>query len=534
MIIFAYMMRKIYCIMMSALLVCSCRHGQIGGALTDLDAVIRQEAVFNQEFDMKADAFRQHYNTAETAEQRWDHAHSLYNLYYSNSLDSSLFYLDRMHLHARDAHQKLRTQMSDLTIRMERMNDRGALDVFHRLDTIGLMSDHNIRKAYYSTGITIYYHLYKSELPPEEKVACRQTLQSLRAQYIYLDTESFYGQKILAQFDRDNGEYLTALERFMKIYDLEEDHHERASTAYNIATICKYTGDEDERIIWLARSAQEDFRSASRDYLSLYELALMLYDRGMYIEANKYIERNLADAFFGNFNSRYISSGKAHVMINDAERHRARSKMILMIAIICALVIMMIIMCILLKYSAVQRIRIKEQRDMLHIANEEVGQLNRNLLDANKIKDNYVFRYMEMSIRYLDRFDDFRNHIRSVAHSKGLEEAMKYLRSRDDMYQEYDNFYTIFDETFLGIYPDFVQKVNALLREDARFPISSSRVLRTELRVLAAIRLGITESGKIATFLKCAPPTVYTYRAKLRNSAICDKDKFEDLVRSIQ
>ena len=66
---------------------------------------------------------------------------------------------------------------------------------------------------------------------------------------------------------------------------------------------------------------------------------------------------------------------------------------------------------------------------------------------------------------------------------------MKHLRSREDMYQEYDNFYTIFDETFLGIYPDFVQKVNALLREDARFPVPTTRILRTELRVLAAIRL---------------------------------------------
>ena len=414
------------------------------------------------------------------------------------------------------------------------MNNEESLEDFHNLDTAALLTDDNIRKAYYSTGIALYYQLYKSELPTEEKVACRQTLQALRAQYIYLDTESFYAQKIIAQYDRDNGDYQAALDRFMDIYVRETDHHERASTAYNIATIHKYLGNDDVRIVWLAKSAEEDFRSAGKDYLSLYELALMLYDRGKYIEANKYIERNLADAFFGNFNSRYINSGKAHVLVNDAERHRARSKMILMTVIICALVIMMIIMSVLLKYSADQRKRIKEQRDMLHIANEEVGQLNRNLLDANKIKDNYVFRYMEMSIRYLDSFDDFRNHIRSVAHSKGLEEAMKYLRSRDDMYQEYDNFYTIFDETFLGIYPDFVQKVNALLREDARFPISSSRVLRTELRVLAAIRLGITESGKIATFLKCAPPTVYTYRAKLRNSAICDKDKFEDLVRSIQ
>ncbi len=520
--------------MMFTLLVCSCNRGQIGKVLTALDDVIRQSDVYDREFIAKADDIKRHYRDAENEELKWMLADSLYHMYYCNNLDSSLFYLERMERHAVTGQQQLRTRMSELTVSMVRMNNEESLEDFHSLDTAGLLTDEDIRKAYYSTGIALYYHLYKSDLPPEEKVSCRQNLQSLRARYIYLDTKSFYGQKIMAQYDRDNGDYQAALDRFMEIYVLEKDHHERASTAYNIATIYKYTGNEDERIIWLAKSAEEDFRSAGKDYLSLYELALMLYDKGMYIEANKYIERNLADAFFGNFNSRYINSGKAHVLVNEAERHRTRNNMILMLAVICVLLIMMFVMLGLLKYSARQRRRVKEQRDMLRRANDEVRQLNRNLKDANKIKDNYVFRYMEMSIRYLDRFDDFRNHIRSVAHSKGMEEAMKQLRSREDMYQEYDNFYAVFDETFLGIYPDFVQKVNALLREDARFPIPTSRVLRTELRVLAAIRLGITESGKIASFLKCAPPTVYTYRAKLRNSAICEKDKFEDLVREIQ
>ncbi|MBE6232776.1 MAG: hypothetical protein E7117_10530 [Bacteroidales bacterium] len=527
-------MRRIYCIMIFALLVCSCNRGQIGKALTALDDVIRQSDVYEAEFIAKADDIKRHYRDAETEELKWALADSLYQMYYCNNLDSSLFYLGRMELHAVTRQQQLRTEMSALTIRMVRLNQEEAIEQYHRLDTTGLLTDKDVLKSYYSTGIALYYHLYKSDLPDEQRVSCRQTLQEHRAQYIYLDTDSFYAQKIIAQYDRDNGDYKAALDRFMDIYVRETDHHERASTAYNIATIHKYLGNDDERIVWLAKSAEEDFRSAGKDYLSLYELALMLYDRGMYIEANNYIERNLADAFFGNFNSRYISSGKAHVLVNDAERHRARNQMILMTVIICVLVVMMLLMLGLLKYSARQRKRVKEQRDMLRRVNDEVRQLNSNLRDANKIKDNYVFRYMEMSIRYLDRFDDFRNHIRSVAHSKGLEEAMKHLRSREDMYQEYDNFYTVFDETFLGIYPDFVQKVNALLREDARFPVPTTRVLRTELRVLAAIRLGITESGKIASFLKCAPPTVYTYRAKLRNYAICDKDKFEDLVREIQ
>ena len=526
-------MRRTLYILISALLVCSCNSGQIGKALTSLDEVIRQSESYNNEFSENADKLRLEYLNAGD-HQKWALADSLYHMYYYNNLDSSLFYLGRMAMHVHTAEQRFRTKLYELVINMVRMNHKETVEEYHALDTVGISADKETLKAYYSTGISLYYHLYKSELPPESKMVCRQTLQQLRARYICLNAESFYSHKIMAQYDRENGDYQASLERLLDIYTRETDHHEKASTAYNIATIYKYLGNDDERIVWLARSAEEDFRTCGKDYLSLYELALMLYNKGMYIEASRYIERNLSDAFFGNFNSRYMNSSKAYVLVNDAERHNARNKMMLMIVIICFLVAVTIVMLGLLNYSARQRQRAREQRDMLSAVNDQVKSLNSHLVDANKIKDNYVFRYMEMSVRYLDRFDDFRNHIRSVAHSQGLDEAMKHLRSREDMYQENDKFYTVFDETFLDIYPDFVHKVNELLREDARFPIPTSRVLRTELRILAAIRLGITESGKIACFLKCAPPTVYTYRAKLRNSAICNKERFEDLVREIQ
>ena len=100
------------------------------------------------------------------------------------------------------------------------------------------------------------------------------------------------------------------------------------------------------------------------------------------------------------------------------------------------------------------------------------------------------------------------------------------------MYREYDAFYRIFDETFLGLYPDFVNKVNALLREECRFDVEDG-VLTTELRVLAAIRIGITESGKIAKFLKCSPNTVYTYRTRMKRMSLCPKDEFEGRIARI-
>jgi hypothetical protein len=56
--------------------------------------------------------------------------------------------------------------------------------------------------------------------------------------------------------------------------------------------------------------------------------------------------------------------------------------------------------------------------------------------------------------------------------------------------------------------------------------------LTTELRVLALLRLGITDNQKIADILRSSITTIYTYRSKIKSRAI-DKDSFEDNIRKI-
>ena len=140
---------------------------------------------------------------------------------------------------------------------------------------------------------------------------------------------------------------------------------------------------------------------------------------------------------------------------------------------------------------------------------------------------------MELSIKYLEKLEKMRHDIRQELKNKPLDEVMKELRSPSEIYAEYKNYYQVFDETFLGIFPEFRENLNALLREECRIPVPEEKVLSTELRILAVIRLGISESGKIASFLKCAPATIYTYRTKMRNAAMCSKDEFEDKVRHL-
>ena len=78
-----------------------------------------------------------------------------------------------------------------------------------------------------------------------------------------------------------------------------------------------------------------------------------------------------------------------------------------------------------------------------------------------------------------------------------------------------------------------VKKVNNMLKEGKQINIKHKGTLPTEIRILAVIRLGITESRKIAEFLNTSVNTIYTYRTKMRYDSIDGPDKFEENVKNI-
>lgn len=70
-----------------------------------------------------------------------------------------------------------------------------------------------------------------------------------------------------------------------------------------------------------------------------------------------------------------------------------------------------------------------------------------------------------------------------------------------------DELYKNFDAIFLNLYPSFVEDFNALLTEDERIVLKQEDLLNKELRIYALLRLGITDSVKIASFLRCSLST---------------------------
>ena len=47
------------------------------------------------------------------------------------------------------------------------------------------------------------------------------------------------------------------------------------------------------------------------------------------------------------------------------------------------------------------------------------------------------------------------------------------------------------------------------------------------------MRLGVTDSVRIAAFLRCSLSTIYNYRTKVRNKAAISREEFEKMVMKI-
>ena len=175
------------------------------------------------------------------------------------------------------------------------------------------------------------------------------------------------------------------------------------------------------------------------------------------------------------------------------------------------------------------------QSRKIHDTADQIRKMNAMLEEAGKIKEGYVFRYINLSAKYLRLVEDYRHDLRVTLKEGGEAALREKLREPESQIQalSHKQFYSIFDETFLGIFPNFVEEVNSLLNEQARFTLKEDGELPTGLRILAAIRLGITDSGKIAEFLNCAPRSVYTHRSKIKRAAICSPEEFEKRISRV-
>lgn len=501
----------------------SCSNRELRKELQTLDRVIDNRDVYLNRFYAKVGQTRDSLAATTSDSLAWAYSYELFNDFVRFSTDSALVYLEKMERYAAacsNPRMLYYSALSRLQLDIARDYLAEAAQTFAKLDTTGLNLSVEEQFDYYNrTGA--YWVMVRDAYSGAQHDAAKLLLNESRQKAVRLDSLSLTGRKLHAILYNQKGLYDKSLETLLPCWSWDSlTDLDRSITAYNIASVYRQMGDGMQEMVWLARSAQYDYMAPVNNYLSVYHLAKRLYDHKMYERSQRYITFNLTDIIEANYQQRIRRSGEMHVLISSAN-HKIQVNRIKLVSIMGIIFLAMSLVLVRLLRRNKSLFRLTEEK------NEQILKANRKLQEANTIKEEYLFRYMGLSTQYLIQVENTRHELRQIAKNEGVEAMMQKLRSHGNTDEELAKFYKVFDETFLSIFPDFVEKVNAMLREDCRFSMKPGNVLPTELRILASIRLGMKESGKIAEFLNCAPATVYTYRTKILNMASCPRNEFE-------
>ena len=305
-------------------------------------------------------------------------------------------------------------------------------------------------------------------------------------------------------------------------------------------------GDKDKQMQYLIKSAESDLEGCIRENTALRTIADRLFDEGDIDRAYRYMRVAVDDANFYGTRLRNIQSSRIVPKILNAyqtKQDRNHRNMMWLLGII-SLIALLLVVGVIAIYQLLKRYRrLNEQKkainEQLRTVNAQLGDTVEQLHESNgllqereKLKEEYIARFLALSSKFIDRGEEQRKALYRLYRDRKTEELARELKSTHSGNENAQLFYENFDNAFLNIYPNFVEKVNKLLQEDGKIEVKQGKRLTTESRVLALIRLGITESDAIAAILRASLTTIYTYRSKLKARAI-NKDDFEAQVKGI-
>ena len=175
---------------------------------------------------------------------------------------------------------------------------------------------------------------------------------------------------------------------------------------------------------------------------------------------------------------------------------------------------------------------LKDSNNELKDSNKALRNSNDELENTNTKRELMANAFIMLCYQYIERLESQRKLVIRKIRANQQNELLSTLSSSKRSTEENQNFLSQFDKIFLSLYPSFVKELNSLLIPEAQIELKEDNELTPSLRVAALVRLGVTESPKIAGILSYSLQTIYNYRSTLKNSAI-DKEHFEENLQKL-
>lgn len=535
--------------------ICMCRlhaadSSRADSLLLKLDQAIKERPIYMEQKELKLVELKRQLHRQIPDEERFAILGTLLDEYRSFNTDSAL--------HMAEEREQIAIRLGNREyIDNARMNKADVLGMTGMYkEVMDLMRNIHIDRLpvyihpyYYHIYRTVYGLMTDYAVTAYEKKLYTELTDKYRDSLLLVNKDNLLIHTLI-QSDQYNvrNEYDKAIRLLTDYLALQKDYeHDVAICAYTLSESYRLKGDKEKEKEYLIVSAMADMKTAVREYISLRKLAVLLYQEGDIERAYSYVKICMEDAAACNARLRKLEILEIFPIINDAyqqktEKQQEQMKWALVSISLLSLFLLLAIFYVykqMKKVAAARREvidankRLKELNDELHLSNAQLKEANHSIAENSYLKEEYIGRYMDQCSVYLEKMDNYRRSLGKIAATGNVEELYKNIKSSKFIEGELKEFYTNFDNTFLQLFPTFVEDFNALLADDEQISLKAGERMNTELRIFALIRLGITDSVKIAQFLRYSVTTIYNYRTKVRNKAAGDRDLLEQEVMTI-
>jgi DNA-binding CsgD family transcriptional regulator len=324
---------------------------------------------------------------------------------------------------------------------------------------------------------------------------------------------------------------IASVQKLMKSHNLS--HPQLAVNYYDMAEAYGKMGDEEHMLEFLIMSSLSDLRAPTKETAAMYTLARLLYNRNDSENAYVFIKQALSDAEFYGARQRKVEISSilpliAAAQLNSVEAQRLRW---LVYSAGITLIVILVIVFSFIIFKQLKKLKVAEA--VITKANHELQEMNHKLLEADKIKEEYIGYYFNNNSEYIDKIESFKRSIdRKLQHHKV--DDIRQVVSTINPDHEREELYFNFDRIFLKLFPDFVETFNSYFEPENRVVLKEGQLLNTELRIFALIRLGIQDAEKIARILGYSVNTIYAYRNRVKSKSTLPNEIFEQKIMEIK
>lgn len=534
----------IFIFLSSFLLSAQARKTELDSILFSLNQTIAEKEIYVKQKEQRIADSKQLLNMPNiTSEQKYEINTRLYNEYKSFIADSAMTYLQE-NIHIAEE-LKNDNWLYDTKLNLSLLYSVAGmyLDAEKLLKSIHSQNLNGyLLEKYYDSYKQIFYFYPNNAFSEENYNIYRDSLLAL------LDSQSDFYKIIYSEKLIHTAAYEESRELLFPMFqNAEKDTHWYAVLAFSIGETYRGEKNYDMQKKYYALSAISDIKNVIKENASMCALAIAFYETNDIEQAYKYIQQSMEDAIFSNARLRTMEVSQVFPIIEQSYQHKLEKQKNRLFYLLICIGVLSILLAITIVFVYIQlhklakaRHSLSETNKQLHDLNEDLHEsnrktqdINKELFEANLLKETYISQFLDTCSMYIDKLEKYQNTLNRKAMDRKMDDLYKMLKSKDMIENEVKELYEIFDNIFLHLYPNFVEEFNSLLLEEEQIQLKPNELLHPELRIFALIRLGITDSSKIASFLRYSTTTIYNYRTRVRNKSAVPRDEFEDYVMKI-